>query len=324
MKKRYWFAGGFALAGVALAAHRLSRPRSLDWNEHAARLNNPDLSSFAEFVGVRLHYQEAVAANDPAVVLVHGFLASNFVWRDVLVPLSEAGLRVVAPDLVGFGFSGKPAGGEYTIEAQARAVVGLLDELRIERATLVGSSYGAAVAAVCALDWPERVERLVLVGAVCNDELRRHPVLRLIAVRGLGDLIGPPLLDANYALRRRRARRVAGDGGDALAEERRIAGRHLPLRASDAQRAVISTVRGWSACRVEREAARIAQPTLLVWGEADADTPLRHGETLRRLIPDSRLLTIRACGHLPQEECPQTFVAAVAPFCRGERVAGAA
>jgi pimeloyl-ACP methyl ester carboxylesterase len=322
MKKRYWFAGGFALAGFALAAHRLSRPRTLDWRECAARLHHPDRSRFAEVGGVLVHYQEAGDANDPAVVLIHGFLASNFVWRDVLLPLSERGFRVVAPDLVGFGFSGKPADGEYTIEAQARALVGLLGELGIERATLVGSSYGAAVAAVCALDWPERVGRLVLVGAVCNDELRRRPLLRLVALRGLGDLLAPPLLDARYVVRRKLGRRAAG-GGDALAEERRIAGRHLPLRASDAQRAVLSTVRGWSACRVEREAEKISQPTLLVWGEHDADTPLRHGETLRRLIPDSRLLTIERCGHLPQEERPQLFADAVAAFCRGEAVEGA-
>lgn len=322
MKKRYWFAGGFALAGVALAAHRLSRPPTLDWREHAARLHHPDRSRFAEVGGVRVHYQEAGDEPDPAVVLIHGFLASNFVWREVLLPLAARGLRVVAPDLVGFGFSGKPADGEYTIEAQARAVVGLLDALSIERATLVGSSYGAAVAAVCALERPERVERLALVGAVCNDDLTRHPALRLLSVRGLGELVGPPLLDANYVLRRRRARRAAKNG-DALAEERRIAGRHLPLRAADAQRAVVSTVRGWSAARVEQEAEKITQPTLVVWGEADADTPLRDGERLRRMIPDSRLLTIQSCGHLPQEECPQLFVEAVAAFCRGEEVAGA-
>ena len=303
MKKRYLFAGGFALAGVALAAHRWSRPRSLDWREHAARLHHPDRSRFAEVGGVRLHYQEAGDESAPAVVLIHGFLASNFVWRDVLLPMAERGFRVVAPDLVGFGFSGKPADGEYTIEAQARAVVGLLDALGIGRATLVG--------------------------AVCNDDLTRHPALRLLAVRGVGELIAPPLLDANYAMRRRRARRAAGGDGALAeerraAEERRIAGRHLPLRASDAQRAVINTVRGWSAGRVEREAARIRQPTLLVWGDADAETPLRHGESLRRLIPDSRLLTIRACGHLPQEECPQVFAEAVADFCRGRWPAGAA
>jgi pimeloyl-ACP methyl ester carboxylesterase len=322
MKKRYWFAGGFVLAGVALAAHRLSRPLTLDWREHAASLHHPDRSRFAEVGGVRVHYQEAGDAGDPALVLIHGFLASNFVWRDVLVPLAARGFRVVAPDLVGFGFSGKPAGGDYTIEAQARAVTGLLDELGIGRATLVGSSYGAAVAAVCALDWPERVERLVMVGAVCNDGLRRHPVLRMIAVRGLGELLAPPLLDARYFVRRRLGRRGAKNG-DAEALERRIAGRHLPLRAADAQRAVISTVRGWSAGRVEREAAGISRPTLLVWGDADTDTPLRDGETLRRLIPDSRLLTIGGCGHLPQEECPQTFAEAVAAFCRNEAVAGA-
>ena len=322
MKKRYWLTGGFAFAGLALAAHRLSRPLTLDWREHAASLHHPDRSRFAEVGGLRLHYQEAGEASDPAVVLIHGFLASNFVWRDVLVPLAAQGFRVVAPDLVGFGFSDKPADGEYTIEAQARAVAGLLGALGIERATLVGSSYGAAVAAVVALDHPGRVARLALVGAVCNDDLMRHPALRLLALRGVGELLAPPLLDANYAIRRRRARRAAKNG-DAAAEERRIAGRHLPLRPRDAQRAVINTVRGWSAGRVEREAERVSQPTLLVWGEADTDTPLRDGETLRRLIPDSRLLTISACGHLPQEECPQVFAAAVAAFCRGGWPAGA-
>jgi pimeloyl-ACP methyl ester carboxylesterase len=322
MKKRYWFAGGFVLAGVALAAHRWSRPLTLDWREHAAVLHHPDRSRFAGVGGLRLHYQEAGREGDPAVVLIHGFLASNFVWRDVLVPLSEQGFRVVAPDLVGFGFSDKPADGEYTIEAQARAVVGLLDELKIERATLVGSSYGAAVAAVCALDRPARVERLAMVGAVCNDDLRRHPVLRLVAMRGVGELLAPPLLDARYFVRRKLGRRAAKNG-DALAEERRIAGRHLPLRSRDAQRAVISTIRAWSAGRVEREADRITQPTLLVWGEADPDTPLRDGETLRRLIPDSRLLTFTGCGHLPQEECPQMFVEVVASFCQGGWPSGA-
>jgi pimeloyl-ACP methyl ester carboxylesterase len=179
------------------------------------------------------------------------------------------------------------------------------------------------VAAVCALDWPGRVERLVLVGAVCNDEITRHPALRLLAVRGLGELLAPALLDARYAIKRRRRRRAVGNGDAAAAEERRIAGRHLPLRASDAQRAVISTVRGWSAGRVECEAAEIRQPTLLLWGETDADTPLRDGETLRRLIPDSRLLAIEGCGHLPQEERPQLFTDIVAAFCRGAAVAGA-
>ncbi|HEX8098384.1 MAG TPA: alpha/beta fold hydrolase, partial [Pyrinomonadaceae bacterium] len=144
MKKRYWLASGLALTGAALAAHRLLRPRALDWQAHADQLHHADRSHFARVDGVRIHYQEAGEAAAPALVLVHGFLASNFIWRDVLVPLAARGFRVIAPDLVGFGFSDKPADGEYTIEYQARKLVGLLDELNVRRATLVGSSYGGA------------------------------------------------------------------------------------------------------------------------------------------------------------------------------------
>ena len=315
MKKRYWLAGGFALTGAAFAAHRLLRPRALDWQTHAARLHHADRSRFAELDGVRIHYQEAGERAAPVLVLIHGFLASNFIWRDVLVPLAERGFRVVAPDLVGFGFSDKPADGEYTIEAQARTVVRLLDELQIARATLVGSSYGGAVSAVVALDYPERVERLVLVGAVCNDNLKQHPVLRLVATPAVGDLLSPALLDLRYLLRRKLfSRRVAL--AERLSEDQRIAGRHLPLRAADTQRAMLSTLRRWSATRVEREAHLIRQPTLIIWGAQDEDTPLHDGETLGRLIPDARLVVYPDAGHLPQEERPQEFTAAVAEFCK--------
>jgi pimeloyl-ACP methyl ester carboxylesterase len=82
---------------------------------------------------------------------------------------------LLRPDLVGFGFTEKPrdgAHGEYTIAAQAEMIVGLLDNLGIERATLIGSSYGGAVASFVALDHEKRVERLVLVSAVTNDDVK--------------------------------------------------------------------------------------------------------------------------------------------------------
>jgi 4,5:9,10-diseco-3-hydroxy-5,9,17-trioxoandrosta-1(10),2-diene-4-oate hydrolase len=321
MKKRYWLASGLALTGAALAAHRLLRPRALEWQAHTDRLHHADRSRFADVAGVRVHYQEAGAAGAPTLVLVHGFLASNFIWRDVLVPLAERGFRVVAPDLIGFGFSDKPADGEYTIEAQARMIVGLLNKLQIERATLVGSSYGGAVAAHVAFDYPERVARLVLVGAVCNDALKRHPVLRLVATPAVGDVLSPALLDLRYFLRRKViARRAAAD--ERARAELQVAGRHLPLRAADTQRAMLLTLRRWSATRVERDAHLLRQPTLIVWGADDPDTPLRDGETLHRLIPGSRLHVFPGTGHLPQEERPEEFTELVAEFCQNGQESG--
>ncbi|PYS92259.1 MAG: hypothetical protein DMF64_09765 [Acidobacteria bacterium] len=312
MKKRYWLAGGLALA---VAAHRVTRPRALDWEAHADRLHHAERSRFVEVDGVRVHYQAAGDESAPTLVLVHGFLASNFIWRDVLVPLAEQGFHVIAPDLVGFGFSDKPADGEYTIAAQARMLVRLLDVLKIERATLVGSSYGGAVATICALDYLERVARLVLVGAVTNDDLKHHPVLRFVATRGIGDVLSPALLDLRYFLRRKLGR-FRPANGDRQSAELKVAGRHLPLRAADTQRAMLQTLRRWSATRVEREAHLIKQPTLLIWGAHDADTPLRHGQTLHQLIPNSRLFVFHNVGHLPQEERPREFTEMVAEFCQ--------
>lgn len=90
---------------------------------------------------------------------------------------------------------------------------------------------------------------------------------------------------------------------------------HRPLRASSAHRAVLLTLRRWSAARIEREAHRIQQPTLLIWGEDDVDIPLRHGQRMYERIPNARLIVFRRCGHLPQEEYPREFTELVTEFC---------
>lgn len=315
MKKRYIFAGAAGFIGAAVAARFIARPRDVTWDEERARLGHAERSRFTEVAGVRVHYLEAGAEDAPAVVLVHGFAASNFVWHDALVPLAEAGFRVVAPDLVGFGFSDKPRDGEYTIEAQARAVLGLMDALGVESATLVGSSYGGAVAAVCALDHAERVERLVLVGAVSNNEIKERFVARIGRVRGVGEVFAPFVLDARHLRKRRRLRAQTARDGRAY-DESRVRAQMRPLKAANTQRAVLQTLRRWDASRVEREAGMIAQPTLLVWGARDTDVPLRFGERLQTLIRGSRLHVFDECSHLPQEERPAEFARLVAHFCK--------
>lgn len=318
MKKRYLIGGAYGLAGAAVAAKLWRRPRDLDWEEHAGSVRHAERSRFAMVEGVRVHYQEAGEVDAPAMILIHGFCASTFVWSDVFVPLSEMGFRVVAADLVGFGFSEKPEAGEYTIESQARMIAGLMEVLGIERAALVGSSYGGAVAAVCALEYPSRVERLVLVGAVSNDEAKRQFLLRLAASPVMGDLVSP-LVISSPRLMKWRMRKVYAGGNAQLFDDERMRAHHLPLCAANTQRAVLKTLRHWNASRVEREAQSIEQPTLLVWGEDDRDIPLRHGERLHASIPHSRLVVFSHCGHLPQEERPEEFAGLVAGFCRVNR-----
>ncbi len=312
MKKRYIIAGASGVAGAALAAKLLTRPRDIKWVDHKEHLHHAERSRFAEVDGVRVHYQEAGFASRPPIILIHGFTASTLVWSEVLLPIAEAGFRVIAPDLMGFGFSEKPREGEYTIEGHARAIIGLMDELGIESATLVGSSYGGAIAATCALDYASRVERLVLVSAVSNDDIKRRPLLRFAASPVVGPLISPLLLDLRWMVKRHLQRNSVNGMG--LYDAKRIAAHHLPLRTANTQRAALQMLRRWSAERIGRDAHLIKQPALLIWGEQDAEIPLRDGEHLHQKMPGARLIVFRRCGHLPQEEYPREFAGLVTDF----------
>jgi len=174
MKKRYWL-GAISVSSLAVVAAKLwLRPRDVEWEKDRETLFHADYSRFAEVDGVSVHYQEAGRSEAPPMILIHGFASSNLVWSKVLLELADAGFRVIAPDLLGYGYSGKPRTLDYTIGSQAGMVVSLLNELGIERAVVVGSSYGGAVAATIALDNPALVAKLILVGAVTNNAPTRY------------------------------------------------------------------------------------------------------------------------------------------------------
>lgn len=310
MKKRYWIGGVLA---ASVAAKLLLRPKDVEWEESREVVFHADYSRFTEVDGVRLHYQEAGDPNAPPMILIHGFAASNLVWSKVFLEFAEAGYRVIASDLPGYGFSAKPRHLDYTIANQAEMVVRFLKQLEIDGAVFVGSSYGAAIAATIALDHPELVQKLVMVGAVNNNRPTRYLLMRLFGSPIIGDILSPLLVGSRRLLRRRMKR--VYDRHSWVLDERRVDARHLPLRTRGAHRAIIRTVRRWDAERVSREAHLLTQLTLLIWGDTDREVPLQDGERLHAAIPGSRLVVVRECGHLPHEEYPQAFVDVVLDFC---------
>ena len=307
MKKRYWIAGA---ATLAIAGKLLLRPRDADWQKCRDVVFHSEHSCFIDIDGVRVHYQDAGDVNAPAMVLIHGFASSTLVWSKVFLALANAGYRVIALDMLGYGYSAKPRNGEYTIEGQAKLLMRLLDALHIPRAIIVGSSYGGAVAATCALDYPDRVEKLILVGAVNNN----RPLAFGSPV--FGDVVSPLLIGSRRLLRRRMKR--VYDQHSWVLDERRVDARHLPLRAASTHRAIIRTVRSWDAERISRDAHLISQPTLLLWGENDREIPLADGERLHADIPGSRLIVFLNCGHLPHEEYPWEFTNVVSDYCKAK------
>jgi pimeloyl-ACP methyl ester carboxylesterase len=109
--------------------------------------------------GIRLHYAEAGPPDGEVVLLQHGWPQHWWLWRDLIGPLSDR-FRVIAPDLRGHGWSQKPAG-DYRKDALMRDLLGLLDNLEIERVSWVGHDWGAYTGMLAALRHPERLERFV-------------------------------------------------------------------------------------------------------------------------------------------------------------------
>ena len=312
MKKRYWIGGLSAVAASAVAAKLLLRPGDVEWDAERKHVFHADYSRFIEVDGLRIHYQEAGRTDAPVVILIHGFASSNLVWSKVLLELAEAGFRVVAPDLLGYGYSGKPKELDYTITRQSQMVVGLMRQLEIDSAVLIGSSYGGAVAATVALDHPELVKKLVLVGAVTNNRPTRYMLMRLFGSPIIGDILSPLLVGSRRLLRRRMKR--VYDRHSWVMDEKRVDARHIPLRTRGAHRAIIRTVRRWDAERVSRDAHTMTRPTLIVWGENDREVSIEDGRRIHEQIPNSRLFVFRECGHLPHEEYPEEFIKLVSEF----------
>ncbi len=318
MKKRNFAIAVGGAIGAAVAVKLLTRAGTVEWEAVADNVIHADKSHFIAIDGARVHYQEFGDANDPPMILIHGYTASVYVWKTSAPLLAERGFRVIAIDLLGFGYSEKPAWFDYTIQSQARMISRFMNRLGIGRAVVVGSSYGGAVALNLTLDYPESVEKLVLVDAVCNDEPKNHPILRLVSVRGIGEAVTPFLIDSKAFLKFRMQGTLAKANHHMITQER-IESIRRPLYAADGHHSVLATSRNWNADRLEQDAHLINQPTLIMWGEEDSVIPIKHGYKLHKEILNSRFVILKDCGHVAQEEKSELFVDLVSGFSKDKK-----
>jgi len=315
MNKKNLALGSGGAIGAVIAWKMLTRAGSASWED---KIHHAENSHFVEVDGATVHYQEFGDKTNPTLLLIHGYTASTYVWKTVAPMLADENFHVVAVDLLGFGYSDKPAQFDYTIASQARMIERLMNRLGIGKATIVGSSYGGAIASTLALDSAERVEKLVLVGAVCNDEVLDNPILKLAAIPVLGEVLTPFLLDSKM-LSKARMKQTLAPASHHLITKERVESVVRPLKAKDAHHSVLASARNWDANRIQADAHLINQPTLLIWGENDTVIPVHNGQCLYDAMLNSRLVVLQDCGHLPQEEKPDRFVKLVAEFCRAKK-----
>ena len=265
---------------------------------------------------VELGGEEPASAGREPVVFVHGLSGSWPNWLEQL-PVVGAERRVVAMDLPGFGHSPMPRE-EITISGYGRLLDGLMDELSIDTAVLVGNSMGGFIACELAIGFPQRVERLVLVSAAglsTSSSPRGERALSAVrrAETALAASAAWVAARSDAATRRARLRelllsvvvRHPGRLPAALAAEQ-VRGSGTPGFIQAFEAVVDYDVR--------ERLPEIACPTLIVWGDRDRLIPVRDAHLFAELIPDSRLVVFPDTGHLAMLERPAAFNALLEEF----------
>ncbi len=258
----------------------------------------------------------AAAGSGPVLLLIHGMAGTYQNWQEVIEPLAREH-TVIAPDLPGHGTS-QPGHGDYSLGAFAAGLRDLLLALGHDRATLVGHSLGGGIAMQFAYQFPEIIERLVLVSSGgLGSEV--SPVLRAAALPGADLFIAAtagPGGRAGSAV----ARGLAAVGLRPNADVAEVARGYASLADPDRRSAFLSTLRavvGTDGQRVhagDRLYLAEGVPVLIIWGENDPMIPVHHAEEAHRAIPGSRLAIFDGVGHLPQLEAPGRFVAVLERF----------
>jgi pimeloyl-ACP methyl ester carboxylesterase len=266
--------------------------------------------------GLKLHTRQS-GSGDGAFLLIHGHLHSLETWRDVAPLLGEIG-RVVSWDRPGFGLSTRPLPGRYkgpnpyASETQADGIPGLMDMLGVGRATLIGASTGAAIAARAAERFPERFDRLVLVSPVISGHGTQR-WLRIFMSTPQMKRLGPVLLRAKITEELERLFTASWHDPSRITPERWEIYRRL-FRVHDWDRGL------WEEARTARKfeelcrAEQLRVPTLVVAGDHDRVAGTQAIIRLAASIPHAYLALLPECGHLPQEEDPPAFVAALREF----------
>lgn len=251
--------------------------------------------------GAKINYVEAGDPAKPTVVLLHGLGGQSANWAFNITALA-ANYHVIAPDQIGFGKSDR-----LMIKYRVATYVDFLDkfmsELKIEKASLVGNSLGGWIAALTAIKYPNRVEKLVLADAAGL----KPPDVDLAQIYAL-----------NYSTRdevRQLVKLVfynqALFGSDMFIEQ----SMNVRVTANDGYtiNSLIESIKR-NEDFLNGRLGEIKKPTLIVWGKQDGLLKLSDGEQFKREIAGSELLVFDECGHLPMVEKAADFNKAVLAF----------
>ncbi|MBK9715898.1 MAG: alpha/beta hydrolase [Kouleothrix sp.] len=222
-----------------------------------------------------------VAGDGPPLVLIHGLSGSSRWWERNIPALAQR-YRVHVVDLIGFGAS--RARHSFVLKDAAAYLAAWMDQLGLHQAHMVGHSMGAVIAADLAADFPDRVDRLVLVDAAMF-VAEQDPLAHALGVIQEFGLHQPHF---------------------------------LPILLGDAFQAGLFTLTKAAAelltTDITPKLQHISVPTLVIWGQHDTITPPEAGWRLCRALPNGRMIIVRGAGHNPMWERPSAFNEAILNF----------
>ncbi|MGA9493670.1 MAG: alpha/beta hydrolase, partial [Mycobacterium sp.] len=285
-------------------------------NLRSVREVSPSLQ-FRTIHGYRRAFR--IAGSGPVILLIHGIGDNSTTWTTVQAKLAQR-FTVIAVDLLGHGQSDKPRA-DYSIAAYANGMRDLLSVLDIERATVVGHSLGGGVAMQFAYQFPQLVERLVLVGAggVTKDV---NVALRLASLPMGSEalaLLRLPLVLPALQIFGRAAGLVLGStavGRDLPDVLRILADLPEPMASSAFTRTLRAVVdwRGQSVTMLDRCYLTQSVPVQIIWGAEDVVVPVSHARMAHAAMPGSRLEIFEQSGHFPFHDDPDKFIELVERF----------
>jgi pimeloyl-ACP methyl ester carboxylesterase len=269
---------------------------------------------------VELHGHPVIyrtAGSGPPVVLIHGMVNSSHHWREVALRLADR-YTVIAPDLIGHGDSATPRG-DYSLGAHAAVIRVLLSAIGVGSATIAGHSLGGGVAMQFFWQFPQRVERLVLVssGGLGHEV---SPLLRSAALPGASAALRLVAGRRSLAALGRVAAALDARGSAGGVYVRAIVRALRPLERAGSREAFLQTLRsvidlqGQHVSATDRLYLLGPVPTLIVWGERDNTIPLQHGRSAHEAIPHSRFETLPRAAHFPHLEDPEGLADLIRDF----------
>jgi len=305
-----------AFLGILLVGPFLVPVPPLTGTVPAETLADPD-GRFAKVNGLKVYYKLA-GQGQPVLVLLHGFAASLYSWREVFTPLAQD-YKVAAFDRPAFGLTERPVQwsglNPYSAAAQVELTTGFMSQLGLEKAVLVGNSAGGAIALQIALEHPEQVRALILVDPAVYEGGGAPPFLKMLFRTPQGRRLGP-LFARSFPKWGMKIGQMAWHDPSKFTPQE-WEGYHKPMMVDNWDRALFEMFAADNSNNLPQHLAEIKLPVLVITGDDDRIVPTAHSVRLSQELPNAKLVVIPQCGHVPQEERPKAFLQAVNEFLAG-------